>query len=185
MMVTDWGRIARTLDTWRGGGMADERHDGKLRDRLAAIAFVVVCFAAGGVGQLLSGGEPGEWYAALQKPAFNPPSWVFGPVWTVLYLLMGLAAWRIWLKRGTAGVALALSVFALQLILNAAWTGLFFGLRNPALAFGELLVLYVGILLTIWFFSRVSKPAAWMLIPYLAWVSFATILNLAVWRLNV
>jgi benzodiazapine receptor len=155
-----------------------------LRSWLAAAAFLLAVFAVTGIGQLVSG-RPNEWYARLRKPAFTPPGWIFGPVWTVLYILMGVAAWRVWEQRRRRPVALPLALFAVQLVLNAAWTGLFFGLRSPAAAFADIVALWLALAATAWAFFRASRPAGWLLVPYLAWVTFAAALNLAIWRLNV
>jgi tryptophan-rich sensory protein len=125
------------------------------------------------------------WYASLVKPALNPPNWLFGPVWTVLYALMGLAAFLIW-RRGlqTKGVKHALGHFLIQLVLNALWTVIFFGLHRPGLALIEIVVLWLAILFTIIIFRRISRPAAWLMMPYIAWVSVAAYLNASIWFLN-
>jgi len=125
-----------------------------------------------------------EWYPTLNKPSFNPPNWVFGPVWTALYVMMGVAAWRVWraADRDTARGPLAL--FALQLAVNLGWSVAFFGLRNLGLAVAVIIVLDLLVLATALMFRRVDRFAEWVLIPYLAWIAFATILNIAVWRLN-
>jgi len=151
---------------------------------LTATAFVVVCFLASGIGQLFAGDELDEWYRGLRKPSFTPPNWLFGPVWTILYISMGVAAWLVWLRRGNRAVTVALVLFAIQLALNAAWPGLFFGLQNPRIAFAEIVVLWLAIVLTVSTFLRVSKVAGWLMVPYLGWVTFAGVLNMAIWRLN-
>ncbi len=126
-----------------------------------------------------------SWYPGLEKPAFNPPSWVFGPVWTLLYLMMGFAAFRIWRRAGsTSGVRLALALFCCQLVLNGLWSILFFGLRAPGWAFAEIVALWLAIVATIWSFRRVEAASVWWLLPYLAWVSFAAVLNYSLWTLN-
>jgi translocator protein len=145
---------------------------------LALLASVALAFAAALIGSRF---PPGDWYASLQKPAWNPPSWLFGPVWTALYLGMAVAAWRVW-RVGRAGPALALHV--LQLALNAAWSWLFFGLHRPDLAFAEILVLWAAILATTVAFFRKDSLAGWLLVPYLAWVGFAAFLNFTLWRLQ-
>lgn len=127
---------------------------------------------------------PGEWYASLQKPSWNPPGWVFGPVWTALYTMMAVAAWLVWKRGGFSAQRRARALFCAQLILNAAWTPLFFGLQQPGLAFAEIVVLWLAIAATLVAFHRVSRAAAWLLAPYLAWVSFAAALNFTLWRLN-
>jgi len=124
------------------------------------------------------------WYSTLAKPALTPPSWVFAPAWTLLYALMALAAFIVWRRsRGPARRA-ALLAFALQLALNLAWSPLFFTLHRPDLAFVDLVAMWIAIAATIVLFARVSRPAAWLLSPYLAWVTFAGYLNLGVWLLN-
>lgn len=127
---------------------------------------------------------PGEWYAALKKPSWNPPNWIFGPVWTALYTMMAVAAWLVWRRGGFALNRLPLSLFLTQLLLNALWSWLFFGLKNPALAFGEIALLWLAIAATLLAFWPRQRTAAWLLLPYLMWVSFASGLNFALWQLN-
>lgn len=142
--------------------------------------WVVLSLLPGAFGSQF---PPGEWYAALAKPRWTPPSWVFGPVWTLLYVLMGVAAWLVWDRHRNAA-RVALNLFVLQLIVNAAWSWLFFGLRSPALAFAGIVLLWALILATVIAFRRLRPPAAALLLPYLAWVTFAAALNFAIWRLN-
>ena len=126
-----------------------------------------------------------EWYPTLVKPWFNPPAWVFGPVWTLLYLMMGIAAFLVWQKGWESGaVKTALALFAIQLILNGLWSVLFFGMRSPGLAFAEILLLWISIGGTIVLFWRVAPIAGMLLLPYVAWVTFAAVLNGAIWILN-
>ncbi|TXH75093.1 MAG: tryptophan-rich sensory protein [Lysobacteraceae bacterium] len=127
---------------------------------------------------------PGEWYLALNKPSWHPPTWVFGPVWSTLYVMMAVSAWSVWRRGGFARQSLPLAMFLVQLVLNAAWSPLFFGLQHPGVALIEILVLWLAILATLVIFRRVHRPAAWLLVPYLAWVSFAAVLNGTLWRLN-
>lgn len=150
------------------------------RHWLALAGFVAVCEAAGLIGTAFTVQAIPAWYALLVKPSFAPPNWLFGPVWTLLYLMMGTAAWLVWQSQ-RAG---ALKVFWLQLALNAAWTPLFFGLHNPLAGLVCIGLMWLAIVWTIVGFWRVSRPAAWLLVPYLAWVSFATALNLAIFLLN-
>ena len=145
---------------------------------------VGICFAAAGVGSLYTSPAIPGWYASLQKPAWNPPNWVFGPVWTLLYLMMAVAAWLVWRERGFAGATLPLALFFLQLVLNAFWSIIFFGWRNPALALVEIFFLWAAIFATMLAFWRVSHAAGWLMWPYLLWVTFAGFLNLTIWRLN-
>jgi translocator protein len=143
--------------------------------------WLLLCFAASAVGALFM---PGEWYAALNKPDWNPPGWIFGPVWTMLYVMMAVAAWLVWQRGGFAVQRRPLGLFLVQLALNMLWTLLFFGLRQPGVAFAEILLLWLVILATLLAFRSVSRAAAWLLAPYLAWVSFAAVLNGVIWRLN-
>lgn len=143
--------------------------------------WLLLCFVAAAVGALFM---PGEWYAALNKPAWNPPGWIFGPVWTALYAMMAVAAWLVWKRGGLAAQRRPLGLFLTQLALNALWTPLFFGLRQPGVAFAEIILLWLAILATLLAFRPVSRAAAWLLAPYLAWVSFAAVLNATLWRLN-
>jgi tryptophan-rich sensory protein len=124
------------------------------------------------------------WFAELNKPSWNPRSWIFGPVWTLLYILMAVAAWRVWLKGGWHGQKRALGLFTAQWLLNALWTPLFFGLQQPGWAFVEIMVLPVLIRETIKAFLKIDRPAALLMLPYAVRVGFAAALNLAIWRMN-
>ena len=145
--------------------------------------FCLVCFLAAGLGSLFTMASVGGWYATLAKPAWSPPDWIFGPVWTVLYATMAVAGWLVWRRGGLASVP-ALRWFAVQLVLNVGWSVVFFGLRIPGLAFIEIVALWLAIAVTLMTSWRVSRPAAILLVPYLLWVSFAAGLNFAIWRLN-
>ena len=145
------------------------------------ILWIAVSMAAGGIGSRFM---PGEWYASLVKPSWNPPSSVFAPVWTTLYVLMGIAAWLVWKKVGFSGARWALGLFLVQLVLNALWSYLFFGAHNPGLALVEIVALWLTILVVAVGFWRVSVPAGVLLVPYLCWVGFASALNFQLWRLN-
>jgi len=154
-------------------------------ETLQLIISVVVCQLAGVIGGLFTGPAIPTWYASLRKPSFTPPGWVFGPAWVTLYVMMGVAAFLVW-RRGLDDpqVRIALVIFVVQLLLNASWSVVFFGQRSPM---GGLLViglLWVAILLTIIAFARVSSVAALLLVPYILWVSFASVLNGAIVRLN-
>ena len=151
---------------------------------IALAVFIGICFAAAACGAAFTRTALVEWYPMLRKPPWNPPDWIFGPVWTALYLMMAIAGWLIWLDRNISAVGLALGFFLLQLILNASWTGIFFGMRNPGAAFIEIVALWIAIAATIFQFAQIRSAAAWMLIPYLAWVTFAATLNFTIWRLN-
>ncbi|MBX7246866.1 MAG: tryptophan-rich sensory protein [Candidatus Sumerlaeaceae bacterium] len=152
-----------------------------IRPLLALAGWVLLCFAAAAMGALFM---PGEWYDSLRKPSWNPPGWIFGPVWTALYAMLAVAAWLVWRKGGWGRQRRPFLIFLAQLTLNALWTPLFFGLHLPGLAFAEILLLWLAIVTTLAAFWPVSRPAAWLLVPYLAWVSFAATLNFTLWRLN-
>ena len=148
---------------------------------LALLLWILLCFtAAAGGGFVMTG----DWYAMLSKPTWNPPSWVFGPVWTLLYFMMGVSAWLVWKEGGFAQQRRPLTLFLVQLVLNAIWTPLFFGAHELGIAFAEILLLWLAILATILAFRRVSTAAAWLLVPYLLWVSFASALNATLWWMN-
>jgi len=149
---------------------------------IGLIIWILLSMFAGLIGSRFM---PGEWYATLDKPTWNPPSYVFAPVWTTLYILMGVAAWLVWRKVGFTGAPVPLTIFIIQLALNALWSYLFFGIHQPGLAFLDIVVLWMLILVTIIGFWRVSALAGSLLLPYLLWVGFASVLNLQLWRLNV
>lgn len=151
---------------------------------LVLLGFVAVTFAAAGIGGAATASSVNTWYPTLVKPAWNPPSWVFGPVWSALYLLMAIAAWRVWRHTEHPERRAALMWFFAQLVLNAAWSCLFFRLRNPGLAFAEVILLWASLVVVLRKFARIDLPAAVLWVPYLAWVSFAAVLNGTVWWLN-
>ena len=155
-----------------------------MRQVLGFVAFLVVVFVAAGVGGVASAAGVRDWYPSLAKPAWTPPAWVFGPAWTALYLCMATAGFLAWRKGGWAGARPALALFALQLVLNAAWSWVFFGLRRPGLALAEIVVLWVAVLATTAALLRVTRPAAWLFVPYLLWITYAAALNFAIWRMN-
>jgi benzodiazapine receptor len=146
--------------------------------------WIVICFAAAGLGGLVTTPNIPDWYAHLAKPTWTPPSWLFGPVWSCLYLMMAISAWLVWRQNGLATARLPIGLFALQLGLNSAWSVLFFGLHSPGAAFLDILLLWIAIVATVAAFWHRSRWASLLLIPYLAWVSFAAVLNLAIWRMN-
>lgn len=148
------------------------------------LPFVVTGLATLAAAAFGSQFTPGEWYNQLEKPPLNPPGWVFGPVWTVLYFLMAVAAGLVWSQAGWSRASGAITLFFGQLILNAAWSPLFFGLQSPDLALVDILLLWGAIVATMIAFFRLQPLAGWMLVPYLAWVTFATYLNFMIWRLN-
>jgi tryptophan-rich sensory protein len=152
---------------------------------ITALAFSLsLTLGVGYLGSVFTRSSLGSWYAELAKPAWTPPGWVFGPVWTILYLLMGLAAFLVYKAAPRPGVAAALAAWFIQLSLNLAWSGVFFGLRRPGLAFAEILTLFAAVALTLVLFRGIRPLAAWLLVPYLAWVGFAAALNYRLWRLN-
>lgn len=151
------------------------------------VVAVLACVIAGASGGLFTATGLETWYPELTKPAISPPSWVFGPVWTVLFALMGIAVWFIWRKIGDAevrGARLALGMFVAQFALNVAWSAVFFGVRSILGGLVVVLVLWITIVATVFLFDRVNRVAAALLIPYLAWVSFAGYLNYLIWTLN-
>jgi len=152
---------------------------------LKLVVSIVICQGAGIVGSVFTASSIPTWYATIAKPAFNPPNWIFAPVWTTLFLLMGISLYLVWQKGLSKKESkIALSLFGLQLGLNIVWSLLFFGLKSPGLAFFEIIILWVAIALTIVKFKPISKNAAILLLPYIAWVSFAAVLNFAIWGLN-
>jgi benzodiazapine receptor len=149
------------------------------------IAAILACEFVGVLGAMLTITSITTWYPTLQKPSFSPPNWLFGPVWTLLYALMGISAYLIWDKGiKKKGVKPALKLFSLQLILNFMWSILFFGFKSPLLGLMEIAVLWIAVLATIMVFARLSRKAAVLMVPYILWVSFAAVLNLYVWMLN-
>jgi len=152
-----------------------------LRSALGLVGWLAVSFAAAWVGSRFM---PGAWYNALAKPSWNPPNFVFAPVWTALYVLMAVAAWLVWRRAGFTGARAALTLFIVQLALNALWSYLFFGAHRPDLAFMEILVLWALILVTAVLFWREVQLAGLLMLPYLAWVGFASFLNFTLWQMN-
>ncbi len=146
--------------------------------------FVGICFVAAAIGSWFTVASVKTWYPTLLKPAGTPPPWVFGPVWSTLYVLTGTAAWLVWQRRPAAGVMTALALFFVQLTLNATWSLVFFGLRQPGLALLDILALLAAILATMTHFARLSRPAFWLMTPYLAWVLYAMYLNFGIWWLH-
>jgi len=151
-----------------------------MKNIIKLIISIVICQLAGVIGSIYTTPAIKTWYAFLNKPSFNPPNFVFAPVWTILFLLMGVALYLAWLKKQKE----ALIIFAFQLILNVLWSIIFFGLKMPSVALVEILMLWVAILYTLVNFYRVSKLAGFLLLPYLLWVAFAAVLNLSIWLLN-
>jgi len=180
----------------------------KYNDLLKLLASIIICELAGAVGAIFTVSSIGSWYKYLDKPSFSPPNWVFGPVWTALFILMGISLYLVWSQKFIVKNEIKLEgkkapsklsqkflsgkwqkeniilIFATQLILNVLWSVIFFGSRSPSVAFFELLMLWFAILFTIINFYRVSKAASWLLLPYILWVSFAGVLNYFLWVLN-
>ncbi len=152
---------------------------------LKIIISIVICLAVGFSSGLVTADAIPNWYADLNKPFFNPPNWLFAPAWTVLYILMGIAAGMIWNKGlDQKIIRTAMIIFVIQLVLNGLWTLIFFGMKNPPLAFAEIVLLWGMILLCIIRFGKINKTAAWLMIPYILWVTFAAALNFSIWQLN-
>jgi translocator protein len=149
---------------------------------MSLMPFLAVCLGAGGVASVLTSGAVRTWYPQLRKPEWNPPNWVFGPVRTVLYVMMAMSAWLVW--RVGRGATAAMALFAVQLLLNAAWSLIFFRLHAIGLAFGEILLLWMMVVATAVAFLPISFLAAWLLVPYMVWVGFASYLNFRIWQMN-
>jgi tryptophan-rich sensory protein len=156
----------------------------RFADSAGLVLLVAICLGIGALGGAVTASSVTTWYPTLAKPSFNPPSWVFGPVWTALYILMAVAAWRIWRAADRDTARGPLAVFALQLALNLGWSVAFFGLQKIGLAVAVIVALDLAVLSTAVLFRRIDAAAALLLVPYLAWIVFATVLNIALWRLN-
>lgn len=150
----------------------------------ALIFFLVVTLLAAAIGSAATSSSVAEWYPTLRKPSWNPPSWVFGPVWMLLYLAMAVAAWRVWRRAETAAARTTLGLYGAQLALNAFWSVLFFGLRRPDLALVDIVLLWTLLLVLLVRFARADRLAAALWAPYVGWVGFATVLNATIWQLN-
>lgn len=165
-------------------------HDGNpqrmtARTRWIGLAiFLGICLGAGGLGAIATTPEIDGWYRTVAKPPWNPPNSVFGPVWTTLFVMMAVAAWLVWRPAGFIAAKVPLLLFTVQLALNVAWSWIFFGLHQPGWAFVEIVTLWAAIAVTMREFFLRSRLAGWLLVPYLAWVSFAAVLNFAIWRLS-
>jgi tryptophan-rich sensory protein len=157
----------------------------KLGKPVIAVLFVLVCLIAGAIGSFFTFPSIQGWYSTLNKPSFNPPNWVFGPVWTLLYILMGIAAYLVYEKGfNQKKVRIALASFDVQLLLNVLWSFLFFGLHSPVYGLLCIIALWFSIALTMAKFYEISRTAGLLFVPYILWVSFASILNLSIWMLN-
>lgn len=155
------------------------------QDAVSLVMAVGIPLAVGAIGGIATASSVSTWYPTLAKPAWNPPDWLFGPVWTLLYILMGVAAWLVWRQGVDAhGVRGALILFGVQLLFNLAWSVVFFGLRRAGWALIEIVALWILILATLVAFYRLRPAAGWLLLPYQLWVTFATALNASIWLLN-
>ena len=154
------------------------------RSLLVLVLFLVICFAAEAIGGAVTTPKIGTWYATLAKPSWNPPAWIFAPVWSALYFCMAIAAWLIWRQNATAGVRVPLTLFGVQLVLNVLWSCIFFGLQSPGLACLDVLLLWGAVAVTMITFWQWSRTASILFVPYWMWVTFASVLNFAFWRLN-
>ncbi len=151
---------------------------------IGLMVSIALCFLAGGIGSIATTSSVNGWFAEVNKPTWNPPNWIFGPVWSTLFLMMGVSAWLVWKQAGFQNAKFELGWFAFHLLLNILWSVLFFGLQQMGWACVEIVVLWLSIAATMVLFYRHSKLAAGLLIPYLLWVSFAAFLNYTIWRLN-
>jgi len=156
-----------------------------VHESIKLIVSITICLFAGFLGSFFTIPAIPTWYATLTKPSFAPPNWLFFPVWTTLFVMMGISLYLVW-RRGLEGqqVKNALVIFAVQLILNVLWSAAFFGLRSPLSGLIEISILWISIAFTIMIFMKISRTAGLLLIPYIIWVSFAAILNFMIWRLN-
>jgi benzodiazapine receptor len=152
---------------------------------VALAAFVALTFSAAGISSAFAARSLRTWYFTLRKPTGNPPASYFGPVWTALYFLMAIASWNVWrVGGGWDGASPAITIFLIQLALNAAWSVIFFGMRSPGWALIEIILLWVAVLATMILFWRVSTFSGALIVPYLAWISYSAYLNARIWRLN-
>ena len=165
--------------------MGSDRQISNLQSVAGLIFWLGICYFTAWVGAQVSPGiASADWYETINKPDWNPPGWLFGPVWTLLYTLMGFAAWKVWQQFGVAGASAALSMFIVQLILNGLWSQIFFGAQEIGWAFLEILFLLAAIIITTLLFYQKSRMAGWLMVPYILWVSFATVLNGTIWWMN-
>ncbi|MFH0971391.1 MAG: TspO/MBR family protein [Candidatus Micrarchaeota archaeon] len=148
------------------------------------LVSIIGCELAGGIGAIFTSPNIPTWYAALAKPSFSPPNWVFFPVWTTLYLMMGVSVYLVWNREKNKQAEMGLKFFGVQLLLNILWSFLFFGMKSPFLGLIGIIALWLSIALTIRQFWKINRNAAYLLVPYILWVSFAAILNFSVWQLN-
>ncbi|WP_372370063.1 TspO/MBR family protein [Candidatus Uabimicrobium sp. HlEnr_7] len=148
------------------------------------VVAIYVCFTAAFIGSVVTRVSVKTWYQTLKKPAWNPPDWIFAPVWSTLFLLMAISIWLIWLKREEHKIEKQITLFSIQLITNILWSTLFFGMQNPDLAFVGIIVLIIAIIATMVAFLEINKTAGYLMIPYILWVIFAAFLNVTICWLN-
>ena len=165
--------------------MMENKNTSTVKSTGMLVLFLLLCFGVAWTGAQVSPGiASSEWYEQLNKPDWNPPGWLFGPVWTALYTMMAFAAWRIWKLLGFSDGKKELSFFGIQLFLNGLWSQLFFNAQNPGLAFVEIILLLSAIVATTIYFYRKDRIAGWLMVPYILWVGFATVLNGTIWMIN-
>lgn len=164
--------------------MSVQTYSRKRRDFIGLVLFLALCLAVSGIGGAITATSVDTWYQSLQKPPFNPPDWIFAPVWTALYVMMAIAGWRVWRRVGIETRRGALAVFAVQLGLNLAWSLVFFGLQRIGLAFAEIVILLIAITANTIMFWRIDQLAGVLFVPYALWVAYAAVLNGALWVLN-
>ena len=164
--------------------MVDRLHTEPQSRYLGLVAFLALSFAVSAVGGVITADNVNAWYPTLRKPPFNPPNWIFGPVWTTLYILMAVAAWRIWLAQGRLLIGAPMVLYGVQLALNLLWSILFFGLQAIGLALVDIIALLAAIVATTLAFWRIDQLSGLLFAPYLAWVAFASVLNASIWWLN-
>lgn len=157
---------------------------GTQRGVAGLVLWVALCLGVSGIGGAITRTSVSDWYQGLSKPSFNPPDWIFTPIWISLFILMGVAAWLVWRRTGFGRGRIPLAAFGVQLALNLAWSGLFFGLQSVGWALAEIFALWIAILMTAIGFYRINAVAGLLLVPYLLWTSFAIALNASIWLLN-
>jgi len=155
-----------------------------MKNTVSLLIFLAVCLGVSAIGGAVTQSSVNDWYQTLTKPAFTPPDWLFAPTWLTLYVMMALAAWRVWTRSSNYARRAPLAIFAAQLILNLIWSFIFFGATSPGLAAVEIVVLWIAILATLILFWRIDHFAGWLLCPYLLWVTFAGYLNIWIFLLN-
>lgn len=160
-----------------------KKMNNKIEKALKLLISIALPFLAAAIGSVFTASSVDSWYQTLQKPFLNPPNWIFGPVWTLLFFLIGCSLYLVW-QSDKEGKRKAYLIFSIQLVLNVLWSALFFGLQNPGFAFAEIIILWIFIIWNIVIFRKFSSVATWLLVPYLLWVSFAAYLNFSIFRLN-